>query len=260
MMDEKSFMRQFSNNVVFICGMLFFVEIALAAPDATQMLTRCEEHTRGNTLQAELKLTIQKPDWSRSMTMKVWQKGLDFSLILISDPARDKGTSFLKIKSEVWNWLPKVERIVKIPPSMMMQSWMGSDFTNDDLVKESSIVRDYTHKVISEGTQDGESCWQLELLPKPESAVVWGKLVCWLEKEDPYLMRRMEYYDEDGGRVNVLTFSDVKELGGRRLPTRLEMTPQEKNGQKTVLQYHAMKFDETLDDSFFSEQNLKKVR
>jgi outer membrane lipoprotein-sorting protein len=229
------------------------------AQDATEIVRRADQHLRGNTSYTELTMTLVRPDWSRELSMKSWSKGTELSLILVTAPARDKGTAFLKRGNEVWNWVPSVERVIKIPPSMMSQSWMGSDFTNDDLVKESSIVDDYTHAIVGDTTLADRACWKIRMVPKPDAAVVWGEVLIWISKQDDVELRR-EYYDEDGARVDVMEMSDIRTLGGRLLPTVMEMTPTDTPGHKTVLRYQVAQFDQPIDDAFFSEQNLKRVR
>ncbi len=233
--------------------------VSAQTPDATEIVRRADQHLRGNTSYAELTMKLVRPDWSRELTMKSWTRGTRLSLILITAPARDKGTAFLKRGNEVWNWVPSVERVIKIPPSMMSQSWMGSDFTNDDLVKEASIVEDYTHTVVGDSTIADRPCWKIRMIPKPDAAVVWGEVLIWIGKQDD-LELRCEYYDEDGVLINVMEMSNIRMLGGRLLPTVMEMIPEDKPGNKTVLTYQEAQFNEPLDDSFFSEQNMKRVR
>jgi outer membrane lipoprotein-sorting protein len=228
-------------------------------PDATAIVARADKHQRGETSYAELTMDVVRPDWSREVSLKSWSKGRNMSLVLVTAPARDQGTTFLKRGNEVWNWVPSIERVIKIPPSMMMQSWLGSDFTNDDLVKESSIVDDYTHTIAGDSTIAGRACWEIRLIPKPDAAVVWGRVVMWITKEDDLEMRT-EFYDEDETLINVMTMSDVRTIGGRLLPTIMEMQPVAKPGHKTVLTYKTAAFDEPIADSFFSEQNMKRVR
>jgi len=228
-------------------------------PDATLLVTRADEHMRGETQYTEMTMKVIRPGWTRETSLKSWSKGRDLMLLLIMAPARDKGTAFLKRKNEVWNWLPAVEKVIKIPPSMMMQPWMGSDFTNDDLVKESSVVNDYTHTIEGEEQIDGRNCWKIRLIPKPDAAVVWGKLFVWIDKVEPIELR-VEYYDEDGDLVNVQSLTDIKELGGRRIPTVMTMSPLKKPGQSTVLIIEESIFDKPVDDAFFSEQQMKRLR
>jgi len=191
--------------------------------------------------------------------MKSWNKNQDYSLILITGPARDKGMAFLKRGKEMWNWQPSIDRVIKMPPSMMMQSWMGSDFTNDDLVRQSSIVTDYTHKLLGDTTMLSRKCWKMELTPKEDAPVVWGKIEAYIDKKD-YLQLLIKYYDEDEYLVNTMVLSDIKELGGRTLPTHMEMIPAENPDQKTVIDYVNRTFDTNQPDDFFSIQNLKRIR
>jgi len=146
-----------------------------------------------------------------------------------------------------------------MPPSMMSQSWMGTDFTNDDLVKEASILEDYDHSFLEDGIVDGRDCYKIQLIPKPKSAVVWGKVIMTIDKKD-FMMLHVEYFDEDKALVNTMYCSDIKMLGGRLLPGRMEMVPASKKGNKTVLIYNSIVFDTPLDDSFFSTQNITKVK
>ena len=154
------------------------------APDALDIIKKADDKLRGETSNGTMKMTIVRPSWSREITMKSWSKGTDYSLILITGPARDKGAAFLKREKEIWNWQPTIDRTIKLPPSMMMQSWMGSDFTNDDLVRESSIVRDYTHKLLGTETVNGHACHKIQLTPKEDAPVVWGKVLVWIDQKE----------------------------------------------------------------------------
>ena len=245
----------------FILAFSFFTSIfgINVAQDGKEIVKKSRENFRGKTNQVELTMTIVRPKWTREMSVKSWEKGQDNSLILITGPARDKGTTFLKRNKEMWNWVPSIERTVKLPPSMMMQSWMGSDFTNDDLVKNASEVDDYTHEVLGEEEVEGRVCWKIQLNPKEEAAVVWGKILTWIDKED-YLQLRTEFYDEDEYLVNTMNATDIKVMGGRTIPTRMEMIPEDKPGNKTIMVYSNILFDQPIDDSFFSVQNMKRIR
>lgn len=242
-------------TVMMVLGMA----ISSAAQDATEIIRNADRHLRGETQYSEMTMTLERPDWTRSISMKVWMKGLDYSLILITAPARDEGTAFLKRGNEVWNWLPAVENVIKIPPSMMTQSWMGSDFTNDDLVKESSIVMDYDHTIVAEETIRGYACWKIELIPHEDAAVVWGKLYIWVAKDVPNQLR-IEYYDEMGELVNIMTLEDIKMMDDREIPTRLIMEPVDKPGHRTIMVTETIEFNRNIPQSFFSEQNMKRVR
>jgi outer membrane lipoprotein-sorting protein len=149
--------------------------------------------------------------------------------------------------------------MIKLPPSMMMQSWMGSDFTNDDLIRESSIVEDYEHSIIGEEEIQGKMCHIIQMIPKPDAAVVWGKVIVWITKED-YLQLKVEFYDEDEFLVNIQNLSDIKEIGGRVIPTRMEMIPADEEGKKTVIEIQSADYETRVPESFFSQQNMKRIR
>ncbi len=226
---------------------------------ATDVVRRADENMRGSSSYAEMTMTIVKPTWSRSISMKTWSLGHDYGLVLITAPDRDRGTVTLKRRNEVWNWVPGIERIVKIPPSMMLQSWLGSDFTNDDLVKESSIVNDYSHTFSGDSTIEGRPCYKITLIPKENAAVVWGRVVLFITKEG-YCQLRSEMYDEEGTLSKVLTGDRIKTFGKRTLPTYWEMRPADAPDQKTILEYRLLQFDIPLHESFFSEQNMRRIR
>jgi len=232
---------------------------AASAQSATDIIRKADEKMQGENGYAEMVMKIVRPDWSREITMKSWSKDQDYSLILITGPARDKGTAFLKRQREMWNWQPSIDRVIKLPPSMMMQSWMGSDFTNDDLVRQSSIVTDYTHKLLGDTILAGRKCWKIELTPKEDAPVVWGRIEASIDQKD-YLQLLIKYYDEDNYLVNTMVLSEIKEMGGRELPTHMEMIPAENPDQKTVIDYLARSFNTDQPEEFFSIQNLKKIR
>ena len=229
------------------------------AQDAYQIIKRADEYLRGASQKAEMSIEVKRPKWSRTMDIKAWSLGNDYSFILISAPARDKGTVFLKREKEIWNWQPKIEKVIKLPPSMMMQSWMGSDFTNDDLVKESSILLDYTHKIIGDTLILDRNCFTLELTPKPEAAVVWGKIKTFIDKND-FLQLGSEFYDEDGYLINKMEASEIKSFGNKILPSKMVMTPVEEEGQTTILRYKSIEYNIDIDKEFFSKQNMKRLR
>jgi outer membrane lipoprotein-sorting protein len=228
---------------------------------ATDIVKKADDKTRGLSSQGEMTMTMVRTGWQRSLTMKYWSKGTTHAIIYISAPAKDKGQVFLKIRNEMWNWQPKIQRMIKIPGSMMMQSWMGSDFTNDDLVKQSSIVSDYSHKLLGSENVRGMDCYKIEMIPKETATVVWGKVVLWITKTGFY-MWKTEYYDEDNILVNTENAYNIKKMGDREIPTRMEIIPEEKEkqGQKTILEITQMVFNVKIDDSFFTQQNMKQVK
>jgi outer membrane lipoprotein-sorting protein len=225
---------------------------------AKEIVQKADQKGRGLTSQGEMTMTIIRPSWSRAVTMKSWQKGTDYALILITSPAKDEGQVFLKIKNDMWNWMPSIDKMIKIPPSMMMQSWMGSDFTNDDLVKESSVVNDYDHKLLGEESVRDQNCYKIEMMPHPDAAVTWGKVIMWVTKSG-FDIWKVEYYDEDMKLINVMNASDIKRMGDREIPVRLEIIPVENLNNKTVLETKTIVFNKPISVDFFSQQNMKRL-
>ena len=244
---------------IYISFLFTCLPCIIHAQNADEIIIKANNKMKGNTMQAQVTVQIIRPKWSRELSMKTWGKGLDLSMALVIAPAKDKGTVFMKRKKEAWNWIPSIERNIKLPPSMMSQSWMGTDFTNDDLINSSSIVDDYTHKIIGEENIAGRNCYKIELMPKSQAAVVWGKIITWIDKTD-FLQLKSEFYDEDGKLVNTMNFSELKSMGGRTIPTHMEMIPADKPGNKTILIYNNIVFDKPIDDNFFSMQNMKTVK
>jgi outer membrane lipoprotein-sorting protein len=239
-------------------AMLVVASATTHAQSAIEIVRKADLNMRGESSESEIVMTIVRPNWSRAITMKGWSMGTQYSMVYITAPARDAGTSFLKRRNEIWNWVPNIGRTVKLPPSMMMQSWMGSDFTNDDLVRESSIVDDYTHTLLGEDTIEGFSCHKIEMKPKPDAPVVWDRVLVWISKDD-YLQLRSEFYDEFGALVNIMVGSDVKVFDGRKIPSRLEMIPVDKKGHKTIMEYKKLTFKTNLKEDFFSVANMRRV-
>ncbi|GAA4876446.1 outer membrane lipoprotein-sorting protein [Ferrimonas pelagia] len=226
---------------------------------ASEIVTRSDQQMRGESSYTELTMNIIRPDWTRTMTMKSWTKGLDLSLVLVTAPAKDKGSASLKRHREMWSWLPSIERVIKIAPSMLGQSWMGSDFTNDDLINQSSIVVDYDHQLVEQAPFDGDLSYVIDAIAKPDAPVVWSKVRMWISKET-FLQRQVEFYDEFDDLINVLRTYDVQTLGGRQLATRMEMIPADKPGHKTEMITHAAQFDFAIGDDFFSQSQMKALR
>jgi outer membrane lipoprotein-sorting protein len=227
---------------------------------AKEVIRKMDLILRGDSSFGLYQMSITDPDWQRTLTLKAWEKRKSHkTLIRILSPPKEEGIVTLKIMLEMWNYLPRVERIIKIPPSMMLQPWMGSDFTNDDLVKASSMVNDYTHKILAEEKLQGHDAYKVELLPKPDAPVVWGKIMAWVRKADSMPLRQ-EFFNEQGELIRVLVFSAIKEVRGRVIPTHWEMTPIKKKGRKTVMQVLDLQIDLPIEDSVFSLRNLKQVR
>lgn len=257
-----------SSNQFFFRLMLLFVLVFIMLcgftsngqqVTATEIIKRSEDHLRGETSIAEVSIDIIRPDWTRTIKLKGWSKGVNYSMILIQSPVKDKGIVFLKRQKEVWNWIPSVERTIKLPPSMMAQSWMGTDFTNDDLVREYSVIHDYTQRIIGDSMILGRKCWKIEMIPLPQSAIVWGKVLLWIDQQD-YMQLRTEFIDEDNIKIQVMQCTEVKKLGGRMLPCVMEMIPLDKPGHKTIMRYESLLFNQPIADDFFTTQNIKKVQ
>ena len=224
-----------------------------------EIVDRVDRLLRGNSSRGDLTMEITTRQWKRTLDLRVWSLGTDYALVRVLAPRREAGTATLKVKTDVWNYLPRVDRTIKIPPSLMMGSWMGSHFTNDDLVKETRMVLDYDIVTSFDGEKDGVRVWEFTLTPKPEAAVVWGKVVMQVRKDDlmPVWMR---YYDDAGRLARTLTFSDYKMMGGREVPARLTVVPADKPGESTVLIYHDLAFNIGLTPDFFSLRSLRSAR
>ncbi|EGR0769470.1 TPA: outer membrane lipoprotein-sorting protein [Vibrio parahaemolyticus] len=243
-----------------VAALLFLLFTSLSyAESAFDIVQKSDQAMRGKSSYSEATMEIVRPDWTRSMTMKSWTKGTELSLVLVTAPAKDKGSASLKRHREMWNWVPSIERVIKIAPSMLSQSWMGSDFTNDDLINQSSIVVDYQHALLGNDSFEGDKVWVIEATAKPDAPVVWNKVTLWIS-QSTYLQRKVEFYDEFDERVNVLTTYNVKELGGRKIATRMEMKPVDKPGNKTIFTTHQAQFDFDINDDFFSQQQMKSLR
>lgn len=225
-----------------------------------EIIRRADEKFNGEkTSTSIMAMTIVRPTWERTIEFKNWTSGRDFALTLITAPARDKGQSFLKRENEMWSWNPTISRLIKLPPSMMSQGWMGSDYTNDDILKESSVVNDYNHQIMGEEEYDGRICYKIKMVAKEDAAVIWGHQIRWIDTKD-FLFMKSELYDEDGYLVRTELGSEIKSMDGRLIPTRIELIPAEEEDQMTIIEIQEIKFNEPIKDSFFSQQNMKRIR
>lgn len=238
----------------------FLISAISYGQDAKDIIRKAEEKTRGTTSSyMEMTITTVRPKYTREMSLKSWGKGNDYSLMVLTAPAKDAGTAFLKRQKEVWNWMPSIERSIKMPPSMMSQSWMGTDMSNDDLVRESSNVTDYSHKIIGETVLEVRKCWIIEMTPLPDAPVVWGKVIVYIDQKD-YIQLKAEQFDEDGELVNEMLSSDIKMMDNIMMATHIELIPMDKQGNKTIMTIEKIKFNEPNEDSFFTVQNMKTIR
>lgn len=245
--------------LLIVAGILSPVNAQSPALTAEEIIKKADEKVRGKTNQSEMRMEIIRPTWQRDLSFKAWGRGMDYSMTYITSPARDKGQVFMKRQTEMWNWMPTIGRMIKIPASMMSQGWMGSDYTNDDILKESSMVVDYRHSLVAEETIEGLECYKIRMDPKEEAAVIWGRVFKWITK-DEFIQIRSEYYDEDQELVKSDFAYDLQVMDGRLIPTRIEIVPADEEGKKTVLYITDIKFDIELPESFFSQQNMKRIR
>lgn len=222
-----------------------------------EILRKVDDMWRGTSSAAVVTMRIKTEHWERTLGMKAYSKGKDLTLVRITAPKQEAGTATLKVEQSIWNYLPKTRRVIKIPSSMMMGSWMGSHFTNDDLVRESRLEEDYDFELEDTVADDGEPVYRLTLNPKPEAPVVWGKIVLEVAKKT-LVPRWQEYYDEDGDKVRRAEFADVETIGDRNVAMTMRMLPLDKPDELTEIHYDKLLFDVEIDDAFFSIQNLQR--
>jgi hypothetical protein len=233
--------------------------LAGAGETPHEIIDRIDRLLRGESSHGRATMEVVTAHWERNLSMEMWSLGTEHSLVRIVAPAKEAGTATLKSGDDIWNYLPKVDRTIKIPASMMMGAWMGSHFTNDDLVKESRLVEDYEIEIDFEGARNGVEVWEFVLTPRPEAAVVWGRVEYEVRKNDLMPMWA-RYYDEDGKLVRTLTFGEFRSFGGRTVPTVMDMRPEDEPGERTTVRYESLEFGIAIDESFFSLQNLKSRR
>lgn len=222
------------------------------ALDLTALIREVETQYQGASSHAQVMMEIQTAHWKRTLKLESWSQGRDRFLARIESPVKEKGVATLKVDREVWNYLPKVDRVMKIPPSMMGGAWMGSHLTNDDLVKANRIDEDYTFALLEEDEQG----WVIEALPKPDAPVVWGKLVYRVNRE-PLVPVQIAYFDEEMIEVRQIDFDRVKQVGERWIPMRMLINPLEKEEQ-TILEYLEIEFDQAVSPRLFSVRSLKR--
>jgi hypothetical protein len=228
-----------------------------AARDARAILDHVDDLFRGSSSHGRATMHVVAAHWERTLTLEFWTRGKERSLIRILAPKKERGTATLKVGNDLWNYLPKVRRVVKLPSSMMSASWMGSHLTNDDLVKESRMADDYDFTITFDGVRDGATVVDVTCTPKPDAPVVWGRVVVEVGADD-LLPRVVRYFDEDLDLARTMTYSDVETRGGRRLPTRLRVVPADKPAESTTLTWDAIEFDVALPEDTFSLRTLQQ--
>ncbi|OFY60432.1 MAG: outer membrane lipoprotein-sorting protein [Bacteroidetes bacterium RBG_13_42_15] len=227
---------------------------------ATDIVRKADEKFNGEkSSYSVMSMKVIRPEWQRTIEFKSWTLGKDFALALITAPAKETGQTFLKRGSEMWSWNPSISRLIKLPPSMMSQGWMGSDYTNDDILRESSVVNDYVHEIVGEENIDGRSCYKINMTARESASIVWGKQIRWIDKKD-FLVLKAELYDEDGYLVRTETGSGIRIMDGRTITSKIELVPEEEPENKTLIEILEIKFNIPVEESYFSQQNMKRVR
>lgn len=221
-----------------------------------ELLEETDDMHRGESSHGKLTMHVKTERWERELTMESWAQGEDKSLIRILSPAKEAGMATLKVEDNIWNYLPKVDRTMKVPAGMMSGSWMGSHFTNNDLVKASRMAEDYTFELTEQPSEEGSGQYVIECTPKPDAPVVWGKVVVKLTADE--IPSEITYWDEQGELVRTMTFSDVRESDGHRYPARMKLVPADEPGEFTEVIYEELEFDVDIPDTRFSLQALRK--
>lgn len=228
------------------------------AQSAQALVEDSFNYFRGKTSICTVDMTIHRPDWERIITIKAWTKGQNDSIFFVIAPPKDHGNGTLKKKREMWMYNPKVNRVIKIPPSMMSQAWMGSDFSNNDLSKTESLINDYSHTIIGTETHEGKRVYLIKSIPKPEAPVVWGMQK--LKIREDHMFLGQEFYDEDLKLVKTLAAHQIRMLGGRLFPAVWKMQKADVKDEYTVLEYKELTFDQDLPDRLFTLSSLKTPR
>jgi len=244
---------------LLVVGCLVMPRLVAAQTDPLEIMARVDRLLRGESSRGVAAMEVVTEHWDRQMTMELWSLGTDYSLVRLRAPQREAGTATLMAEDDIWNYLPKVDRTIKIPSSMMGGAWMGSHFTNDDLVKESQIIEDYDIEIAFEGDRENVAVWEFLLTPKPEAAIVWGH-VEYQVRQDDYMPVWTKFYDEDGELSRTMTYSEFVEFDGRLVPAVMDMHPADKPGERTSIRYEELEFDIDIDQSFFSLRNLQDRR
>jgi len=247
------------NRTVALVSLLLAVVASLAeAQDPKEIVRAAWNHWRGESSHGEMTMVIHRPSWERSMSMRAWTRGSKHSLVRVTAPRKDAGNGTLMIDDTMWTFSPKVNRVIKVPSSMMAQSWMGSDFSNKDVSKADDIVDQYDHKLLAQEEHEGHAVYVIESIPHEEAAVVWGKEV--LRVRDDHVLLSQEYYDQDGVLVKAMRALEVGEMGGRTLAIRMRMAKVDTEDEWTEMRTDSVEFDVELSDSLFTRSNLRNPR
>lgn len=228
------------------------------ADEAREIVRAAIDYWRGTSSVGEMTMTIHRPDWERSMSMRAWTQGDDRSLVRVTAPKKDKGNGTLIDDDNMWSYSPKINRVIKVPSSMMGQSWMGSDFSNKDISRVDDIIDQYEHSILGEEEQDGHTIYQIESIPHEDAAVVWGKEI--LKIRDDNVLVEHSFYDQDDELVKVLVSLEIGDMGGRVVAIRQRMNKVDEPDEWTEIIIDAMDYDLELRDSLFTLSNLRNPR
>ena len=230
----------------------------LQASEAREIVRSAIDYWRGSSSYGEMTMTIHRPDWERSMSMRAWTQGDNRSLVRVTAPKKDRGNGTLIDDDNMWSYSPKINRVIKVPSSMMGQSWMGSDFSNKDISRVDDIIDQYEHRILNQGQQDGHTVYQIESIPHEDAAVVWGKEI--LNIRDDNVLVDHSFYDQDGELVKVLVSLEIGDLGGRVVAIRQRMKKVDETDEWTEIVLDSMEYDLELRDSLFTLSNLRNPR
>ena len=244
--------------VIFLLSLLAVVASGAKTRNAQDIVESSFNYMRGNSSVSTVKMTIHRPDWERHMTIKTWTKGQSDCVFRIVAPPKDNGNGTLKKKHEMWMYNPKINRVIKIPPSMMCQAWMGSDFSNNDLSKTDSLINDYTHTLTGTETHDGKKVYLIKSMPKPDAPVVWGMLK--LKIREDHILLQESFYDEDLELVKTMSNSNIRMTGGKLYPTAWTMQKDDAKDEYTRLEYQEIAFNQQLSDNLFTLSSLQSFR
>jgi len=228
-----------------------------AAPTLEELLDGVDDVQRGESSRARMSMHVKTKRWERTMVMETWSEGEDKSLIKIVAPAKEAGTSTLMVDDNIWNYLPKVDRTMKVPASMMSGAWMGSHFSNNDLVRSARFADEFTFELKQSPAADGTGHWIIECTPKEDAPVVWGKVVVNVRGEDR-MPDEITYWDEDGVLVRTMQFLDIEEISGRKVPMTMMLIPADEPDEFTKISYESLEFDPELPASTFTLQSIRR--
>jgi outer membrane lipoprotein-sorting protein len=243
---------------VVLCAVVVCSPASVWAQDATQIVRDAWDHWRGLTSYAEMTMTIHRPTWERTMSMRAWTEGSKKSLVRVTAPAKDRGNGTLMDNNNMWTYSPKVNRVIKVPSSMMGQSWMGSDFSNKDVSRADDVIEEYTHSVLGTEVVDGTTVYEIEAVPNEDAAVVWGKEV--LKIREDHVLLEQRFYDQDGELVQSMMATDIREMGGRTIAARQRMQKADTPDEWTEMVVDATEYDVEISGNLFTLSNLRNPR